>query len=74
MATLQTPRPPHRRREHIDAGTRPAGPLGIRWGISFRNREGNLPGASGPASPYSEFRVTPPRLLGPPALAPPALS
>jgi RHS repeat-associated protein len=50
MATLQ----------HIDAGTTPAAPLGQRWGIPFQNREGKLPGPSGQASPYVEYRVTPP--------------
>ncbi|HHJ14475.1 MAG TPA: hypothetical protein ENJ79_08905 [Gammaproteobacteria bacterium] len=31
----------------------------IRWGIPFRNREGDLPGAQGDGSPYREYRVAP---------------
>ncbi|WP_246094957.1 ricin-type beta-trefoil lectin domain protein [Streptomyces roseicoloratus] len=45
---------------HIDAGTVPTGPTARRWGIPFRNREGNLPGGQGSSSPYREYRVEPP--------------
>jgi guanyl-specific ribonuclease Sa len=41
----------------IDSGTTPAGPLGVRWGTKFKNYGGDLPGASGDASPYQEYRV-----------------
>ena len=48
---------------HIDNGTTPAGPTGIRWGIPFRNYspggQPSLPGGQGPASPYQEYRVDP---------------
>jgi guanyl-specific ribonuclease Sa len=44
---------------HIDAGTVPGGDAAIKWDTPFRNREGNLPGASGPGSPYREYRVDP---------------
>lgn len=45
---------------HIDARTVPEGPTSIKWGTQFENREGRLPGASGIASPYQEYRVAPP--------------
>ncbi|GAA4242437.1 hypothetical protein GCM10022254_75420 [Actinomadura meridiana] len=31
-----------------------------RWGIQFRNRDGDLHGVSGKSSPYLEYRVAPP--------------
>jgi ribonuclease len=46
--------------KHIDAGTKPPGPLAKRWGIQFKNWQGDLPGARGPTSPYREYRVSPP--------------
>jgi guanyl-specific ribonuclease Sa len=45
---------------HIDTGTVPSDATAKRWGIPFENRDGDLPGASGPNSPYSEYRVSPP--------------
>ncbi|WP_326952260.1 RHS repeat-associated core domain-containing protein [Amycolatopsis sp. NBC_01286] len=45
---------------NIDAGTVPGGATARRWGIQFRNRDGDLPGAQGDASPYREYRVSPP--------------
>lgn len=44
---------------HIDAGTVPAGALAKKWGATFKNWAGDLPGASGAASPYLEYRVAP---------------
>ncbi|WP_245749905.1 RHS repeat-associated core domain-containing protein [Marinobacter zhejiangensis] len=44
---------------HIDAGTKPSGKLARKWGVTFKNWEGNLPGAKGNDSPYQEFRVQP---------------
>jgi RHS repeat-associated protein len=44
---------------NIDAQTEPAGDLGVNWAKPFENREGALPGPSGSASPYSEYRVAP---------------
>ena len=44
---------------HIDAGTKPAGPLGKKWSTPFKNYEGKLPGGSGTSSPYLEYRVDP---------------
>ncbi|MGW4162244.1 polymorphic toxin-type HINT domain-containing protein [Streptomyces sp. NPDC004788] len=46
--------------EHIDAETVPTGPTARRWGIPFRNRDGDLPGGQGDDSPYREYRVEPP--------------
>lgn len=46
--------------EHIDAGTTPIGALAKKWGTRFKNWAGDLPGPSGPDSPYREFRVAPP--------------
>jgi guanyl-specific ribonuclease Sa len=45
--------------KHIDAGTTPTGSLAKKWGTHFKNWDGDLPGASGPASPYREYRVAP---------------
>ena len=45
---------------HIDAGTKPTGPVAVKWGTQFENRLGDLPGAKGAASPYLEYRVAPP--------------
>ncbi len=45
---------------HIDAGTVPTGPTATKWGMKFKNWAGDLPGASGPSSPYREYRVAPP--------------
>jgi hypothetical protein len=44
---------------HIDAGTKPTGSTGIKWGSQFKNWNGDLPGPSGPSSPFREFRVAP---------------
>lgn len=46
--------------KHIDAGTTPTGALATKWGTIFKNWAGDLPGASGPTSPYREYRVAPP--------------
>jgi hypothetical protein len=45
---------------HIDAGTTPTGSIGTKWGTPFKNWAGDLPGPSGVASPYLEYRVAPP--------------
>jgi len=45
---------------HIDAGTTPTGSLATKWGTSFKNWAGDLPGAKGADSPYLEYRVSPP--------------
>lgn len=45
---------------HIDAGTKPTGPTGVKWGSKFKNWAGDLPGPKGDASPYAEYRVAPP--------------
>jgi RHS repeat-associated protein len=45
---------------NIDAGTVPSDATARRWGIPFRNRDGDLPGAQGNQSPYLEYRVAPP--------------
>jgi guanyl-specific ribonuclease Sa len=45
--------------DHIIAGTTPSGNLGVRWGIPFQNRAGELPGGQYAASPYQEYRVAP---------------
>jgi RHS repeat-associated protein len=45
---------------HIDAGTTPPGALGVKWGTSFENRAGDLPGGTYGSSPYLEYRVAPP--------------
>ncbi len=45
--------------QHIDNGTKPSGPLAKKWGTQFKNRGGDLPGPSGAASPYREYRVAP---------------
>jgi len=42
---------------HIDAGIRPTGAVGKKWGVPFKNRDGDLPGGSFAASPYREYRV-----------------
>ena len=44
---------------HIDAGTKPSGPLAKKWGTTFKNYGGDLPGPSGASSPYREYRVSP---------------
>ncbi|WP_068081561.1 polymorphic toxin-type HINT domain-containing protein [Polycladidibacter stylochi] len=46
---------------HINGGTVPTGSTGKRWGIVFRNREGNLPSktSAGEAITYREYRVSP---------------
>ncbi|PWD65359.1 hypothetical protein DF215_21520 [Pectobacterium versatile] len=44
---------------HIDNGDKPAGALGKKWGTTFKNHQGELPGGSGANSPYSEYRVDP---------------
>jgi hypothetical protein len=43
--------------QHIDAGTKPAGAVGTKWGTKFFNKNGDLPGPSGATSPYREYRV-----------------
>lgn len=43
---------------HIDAGTQPTGALSRRWGSTFWNNGGDLPGVAGQGG-YSEFRVAP---------------
>jgi RHS repeat-associated protein len=45
---------------HIDAGTKPVGALAKKWGTTFQNRDGDLPGVRGANSPYREYRVAPP--------------
>jgi len=45
---------------HIDAGTIPTDSIATKWGTQFKNWDGDLPGASGAASPYQEYRVAPP--------------
>jgi guanyl-specific ribonuclease Sa len=49
---------------HIDAGTVPSGSTARRWGVQFKNWGGDLPGPSGPSSPYREYRVAPPPGVG----------
>ncbi len=39
---------------NIQAGTQPAGPQSVRWGIPFQNRDGDLP-----AGQYQEYRLPP---------------
>jgi guanyl-specific ribonuclease Sa len=46
--------------KHIDAGTKPSGPLGKKWGTHFNNKDGDLPGGRFQNSPYQEYRVAPP--------------
>ncbi|MDY4385116.1 RHS repeat-associated core domain-containing protein [Pectobacterium aroidearum] len=36
---------------HIDNGDKPAGALGKKWGTTFKNHQGELPGGSGANSP-----------------------
>jgi guanyl-specific ribonuclease Sa len=48
---------------HIDAGTTPTGPTGVRWEAPFGNNEGYLPANS----QYREYRVAPPPGTNPPA-------
>jgi RHS repeat-associated protein len=43
--------------KHIDDGTTPTGPTETRWGVPFRNRDGDLPGGQFENSPYKEYRV-----------------
>jgi RHS repeat-associated protein len=46
---------------HIDDGTVPTDPTGVKWGSKFKNWAGDLPGGQGPVdSPYLEYRVAPP--------------
>ena len=44
---------------YIDSGTIPSGNLARKWGTTFKNLEGELPGAQGSTSPYLEYRVAP---------------
>ena len=39
--------------------TRLTGPIATKWGTSFKNWAGDLPGPQGAASPYLEYRVAP---------------
>jgi hypothetical protein len=41
---------------HIDNGTVPTDATSVRWGISFRNDKGDLPGVAGQGG-YQEYRV-----------------
>jgi len=44
---------------HIDAATKPTGAIGKKWGTTFKNWNGDLPGKSGADSPFREYRVSP---------------
>jgi guanyl-specific ribonuclease Sa len=48
----------------IKAGRTPTDARSVKWGDRFKNWAGDLPGASGPASPYREYRVTTPGSTG----------
>ena len=43
--------------KHIDEGVTPTGPTAKRWGITFENRDNDLPPYA--SSPYLEYRVAP---------------
>ena len=43
---------------HIDAGTVPTGKTKKKWGTTFHNKGGDLPGTAGSGG-YKEYRVSP---------------